>query len=346
MSSRPPPGPRTDAELDEALSRPSQADIAALTALEGDVLVLGAGGKMGPGLARLARRASDAAGVRRRVIAASRFGTPGVVEVLRDAGVEPVSCDLLDPHALARLPDAPNVVFMAGQKFGTATDPAVTWALNAFLPAAVVRRFPAARIVVFSTGNVYPLVPGGGDGAAEDHPVGPIGEYAQSALARERLVTFFAAGRGTPVALLRLNYAVELRYGVLRDLADRVARREPIDLTMGWVNVIWQRDACSVALRALAHCSVPPLVLNVTGPEKLRVRDLARRLGDALGSAPAFRGVEADTALLSNASRCRAMFGPPAVDAATALDRVAEWVRRGGSSLGKPTHFEERGGRF
>jgi len=210
----------------------------------------------------------------------------------------------------------------------------------------VIRRFPGARIVVFSTGNVYPLVPAASDGASEDGPVGPIGEYAQSALARERLVTFFATRQETPVALLRLNYAVELRYGVLRDLADRVVRREPIDLTMGWVNLIWQRDANAVALRLLAACATPPLVLNVTGPEKLRVRDLATRLGERLGVAPVFVGDEADSALLSDASRCRARFGPPTVSAATALAWVADWVRHGGGTLGKPTHFEERGGRF
>jgi nucleoside-diphosphate-sugar epimerase len=339
-------GPRTDPELDELLSRPTPDDVAAAAVLDGDLLILGAGGKMGPSLARLARRACDEAGVRRRVIAVSRFQTPGLARALIAHGVETIACDLLDAHALANLPDTPNVLLMAGQKFGTAADPAATWALNAFLPAAVIQRFPAARMVVFSTGNVYPLVPAPGRGASESDPVGPVGEYAQSALARERLVTFFAARQGTPAALLRLNYAVELRYGVLRDLADRVVRRQPVDLGMGWVNVIWQRDANAVALRALAHGAVPPLVLNVTGPEQLRVRDLAARLGERLGVSPVFAGREADTALLSDASCCHALLGPPTVSAATALDWVAEWVRGGGGSLGKPTHFDERGGRF
>ncbi len=346
MSSHDQTAPRTDAELDELLSRPTPADVAALAGLDGDLLILGAGGKMGPSLARLARRASDEAGVRRRVVAVSRFQTPGLAEALIAHGVETIACDLLDAHALAGLPDTPNVVLLAGQKFGTAGDPGSTWALNAFLPAAVIRRFPAARIAVFSTGNVYPLVPVTGAGATEDDPVGPIGEYAQSALARERLVTFFGTRQRTRVALLRLNYAVELRYGVLRDLADRVAGRQPIDLTMGWVNVIWQRDANAVALRVLARAAVPPLVLNVTGPEKLGVRDLATRLGERLGVSPVFAGREAETALLSDVSRCRAMFGPSVVDAATALEWVAEWVGRGGGSFGRPTHFDERGGRF
>jgi nucleoside-diphosphate-sugar epimerase len=345
----PPPhltAPRTDAELDDRLSQPTPDDVAAMATLDGDLLILGAGGKMGPSLARLARRAADEAGTARRVIAVSRFRSEGAREMLAAHDVETVAADLLDPTQLANLPDAPNVVFMAGQKFGTTGDPAVTWARNAYLPATVVQRFASATIVVYSTGNVYPLVPVTGAGSAETDPVGPIGEYAQSALARERLVTFFARRHGTPLTILRLNYAVELRYGVLRDLADRIVARQPIDLTMGWVNVIWQRDANAVALRALTACTVPPLVLNVTGPEKLRVRDLANHLAERLGVPPKFAGVEAETALLSDASRCHALFGPPTVDAATALDWVADWVRRGGGSLSKPTHFEERGGRF
>jgi nucleoside-diphosphate-sugar epimerase len=338
--------PTTEAELDEMLSRPSPADVTAMAALDGDLLILGAGGKMGPSLARLARRASEEAGRRRRVIAVSRFGRPALVSELAERGIEPIAGDLLDPAALAALPDAPNVVFMAGQKFGTSGSPTATWALNAWLPAQVMRRFRDARIVVFSTGNVYPLVAVTTGGAREGDPLGPVGEYAQSAVARERLVTYFAERQRTPAAILRLNYAVELRYGVLRDLADRVAARDPVDLTMGRVNVIWQRDANAVALRALAAAAVPPLVLNVTGPETLRVRDLATGLGARLGVSPVFAGTEADTALLSDASGCHAMFGPPTVDARTVVDWVADWVRRGGSSLGRPTHFEERGGVF
>ncbi len=338
--------PSNEAELDNCLSQPTTEDVEAMARLNGDLLILGAGGKMGPSLARLARRASDEVSSNRHVIAVSRFQSQGVREALSAQRVETIAADLLDPARLASLPDAPNVVLMAGQKFGTTGDPATTWTLNAYLPATVVQRFASARVVVFSTGNVYPLAPVTGGGSTETDPIGPIGEYAQSALARERLVTFFARRHGTPVTILRLNYAVELRYGVLRDLADRVAARQPIDLTTGWVNVIWQRDASAVALRALAACAVPPLVLNVTGPEKLRVRDLATRLGERLGIPPTFTGTEAETALLSDASRCHALFGKPTLDAATALDWVADWVRRGGGSLGKPTHFDERRGRF
>ena len=301
---------------------------------------------MGPSLVRLARRASKRAGTPRRILAVSRFRTAGLAEALVAHGVKPIVCDLLDPHAVASLPEAPNVILMAGQKFGTTGDPGVTWARNVFLPGVVAQRFVGSRMVVFSTGNVYPLTSTNGMGSSETDPTGPIGEYAQSALARERIVTHFSTAQQTPVAIVRLNYAVELRYGVLRDLADRIWCRKPIDLTMGHVNVIWQRDANSVAVRALAHAAVPPFVLNVTGPGTLKVRDLALGLGKRLGVRPVFTGREASTALLSDASRCLELFGPPTVPVETLLDWVAEWVRHGGRSLARPTHFEEREGRF
>jgi nucleoside-diphosphate-sugar epimerase len=338
--------PTTLAELEERLSRPEASDIAAAAQLEGDLIVLGAGGKMGPSLARLAHRAADQAGVRRRVFAVSRFSTPGVAEALEADGGETVVCDLLDPTALANLPDAPNVVFMAGQKFGTSDDPTTTWTLNAVLPGMVLQRFPASRTVVFSSGNVYPLTPTTGNGSVESDPLEPIGEYAESVVARERVVTFLAEGQQTPLMILRLNYAVELRYGVLQDLADRLWRGEPVDLTMGHVNVIWQRDANAIALRSLAHCGVPPTILNVTGPERIAVRTLAERLGKVLNREPVFAGEEASTALLSDASRCVELFGPPTVSVDTLVHWVAEWVREGKASLGLPTHFEEREGKF
>ncbi len=284
--------------------------------------------------------------MRRRVMAVSRFSTPGVAEALQHAGVETVACDLLDPTALASLPDAPNVVFMAGQKFGTSDDPTATWTLNAVLPGMVLQRFPASRTVVFSSGNVYPLTPTTGNGSVESDPLGPIGEYAESVVARERVVTFLAEAQQTPLVSLRLNYAVELRYGVLRDLADRIWREEPVDLTMGYVNVIWQRDANAVALRSLAHCGVPPTILNVAGREKLPVRAVAGRLGELLNREPVFAGQEASTALLSDASRCQELFGPPTVSVDTLVHWVAEWVREGKTSLGLPTRFEEREGKF
>ena len=335
-----------EAALEELLSRPTPALVAALGALDGDLLILGAGGKMGPSLARLALRASAEAGVRRRVIAAARFSEPGLAAALREQGVEIIAGDLFDRELLARLPDAPNVVYMVGQKFGTTGEEARTWAVNACLPGVVAERFSRSRIVAFSTGNVYPLAPIGSDGPVETDPVGPVGEYAQSALARERVLEFFSRRNGTPMAILRLNYAVEPRYGVLRDIADRVRAGGAVNLAMGRVNVIWQRDANALALRALAHCAVPPLVLYVTGRPAVSVRSIAEAFGRRFGVEPVWGGAEAPTALLSDAGKMEALFGKPETSAEEMIDRVAEWVEQGGRSLGKPTRFEEREGRF
>ena len=244
------------------------------------------------------------------------------------------------------MPRAPNVIFMAGHKFGTAGNPGRTWAANAYLPALVAETFPGARTVVFSSGNVYPFTAAPGPGPSERQPTAPVGEYAQSVLGRERLFEYFSERYGTPAAILRLNYAVEPRYGVLRDIADRVRNRSPIDLAMGYVNVIWQRDANSIALRLLEHCSVPPLTLNVTGTEALSVRAIAGRFGRAFGVEPVFSGNEEPTALLSDSRHCAALVGPPPTGLDEMVDRIAEWMLAGGSGLGKPTHFEERGGSF
>jgi len=332
--------------LEELLSRPTGPVIEAMGALPGALLILGASGKMGPSLARLAHRATEAAGVERRIIAVARFGDESQEAHLRSGGIETLRADLLDPAALAGLPDAPNVMFMVGQKFGTTSDEPRTWAVNAWLPGAVAARFRGSRIVAFSTGNVYPMAAISGEGPDEDAPTGPVGEYAASALARERILTYFSRRQGVPMAILRLNYAVELRYGVLRDLADRVVAGRPVQLGMGRVNLIWQRDANAVALRALLHCAVPPLVLNLTGRPAHSVRALAIELGNRLGREPVFDGEESDTALLSDASRAEALFGKAEIGVGEMLDLVADWVRGGGRSLGKPTHFEARDGRF
>jgi nucleoside-diphosphate-sugar epimerase len=260
--------------------------------------------------------------------------------------VETMSCDLLDRAQLLRLPDAPNVVFMAGQKFGTSSAPSTTWAMNVLVPALCAERYADARIVAFSTGNVYPLTPVAAGGSRETDAPAPVGEYAMSCLGRERMFEHGAARHGTRVALLRLNYAIDLRYGVLTDLALRVWRDEPVPLAMGWVNVIWQGDANRLALEALPLASAPPLVLNVTGAEAHRVRDLAVALGARLGRRPRFEGEEAPDALLSDTSRLRETLSPALVPIGTMLDRVAEWVATGQPLLGKPTKFEERGGRF
>lgn len=311
------------------------------------MIVLGAGGKMGPTLAMMARRAADAASApARRIIAVSRFTSTSAAQSLREAGIETVSCDLLDRDAVAALPDAPNVLYLAGQKFGTRDAPSRTWMMNVVVPSICAERYRAARIVAFSTGNVYPLVPVSSGGARETDPVGPIGEYAASCLGRERVFEHFSSTHGTRVALVRLNYANDLRYGVLTDIAVRVASGAPVSLAMGYVNVIWQRDANRIALELLAHTSSPPFTINVTGPARLSVRELATALGRRLGRAPVFDGREADDALLSDTSVMQARFGVPEMDLDTLLDWVAEWVREGRPLLGKPTHFGERTGVF
>jgi nucleoside-diphosphate-sugar epimerase len=335
--------PRTEAELDDALSRPTAALAAALARSPGDILILGAGGKMGPSLARMARRADPA----RQVVAVSRWSNVEAERALQAHGVETRRADLLDPRALSALPDAPNVVFMAGQKFGTAGNPATTWAMNAAVPAFVAERYAGARTVVFSTGNVYPLTPPARGGSRETDDPAPVGEYASSCLARERLFAAAAARHGSPVAIVRLNYAHDLRYGVLTDLAARLLRREPMSLAMGYVNLIWQGDANARALAALVRAAAPqPYVVNVAGPEIHRVADLARALAERLGVEPRFTGEEAPDALLADATRMGELLDDPLLPVDTLLDWVADWVARGGRTLGKPTAFEQRDGRF
>lgn len=338
-----PPPPRDEAELEERLSRPSEALVSLLASVPGDLVVLGAGGKMGPSLARMARRADPA----RRVVAVSRWSDRAAAAALEANGVEPVAADLLDPRALAALPDAPNVVFMAGQKFGTTGSPATTWAMNAAVPAFVAERYAGARTVVFSTGNVYALTPPERGGSRESDPPAPVGEYAWSCLARERIFAAACARHGSPTAIVRLNYAHDLRYGVLTDLALRVARGEPVPLAMGHVNVIWQGDANAFALAALARAAAPdPFVVNVAGRETLPVADLARALGERLGREPVLEGAPARDALLSDSSRMTTMLDQPMLPLDTLLDWVAAWVRGGGTLRNKPTGFERRDGRF
>jgi nucleoside-diphosphate-sugar epimerase len=337
----------SEAALDEFLTTPTPAVIEALRSCPGDLLVLGAGGKMGPTLTLLAARALQAGGRAARVIAVSRFSEHGLRERLEQSGVETIPLDLLEDDAMDRLPEAPNVVFMAGRKFGSTGAESLTWAMNTYLPALVANRYRRSRLVVFSTGNVYPLVPVTSGGATEDVPPSPLGEYAQSCLGRERMVQHVSARHGTPAVIFRLNYAIDLRYGVLLDVAQRVFRGDVIDLGMGNANAIWQGDANALALRALAHASSPPLVLNVSGPETVSVRALASRFAALLGRpAPVFSGEEAPTALLSNAGRAHDLFGYPQVPLERMIRWVAHWVQIGGPTLDKPTHFEQRDGRF
>jgi nucleoside-diphosphate-sugar epimerase len=336
----------TVAELEERLSRPTPADISAMAALDGDLLILGAGGKMGPSLATLARRAADQANAQKRIIAVSRFSDDSLRTQFSSQNIETVSCDLLEPGALAKLPEVENVIFMAARKFGTTGSAHLTWAMNTYLPGLVAERYRGSRIVAFSTGNVYPLLLVRQGGAMESDPVDPQGEYAQSALGRERMFEYASDRWGTPVVILRLNYAVELRYGVLADIGQAVFERKPIDLRMGFVNIIWQGDANSVCLRSIAHCQSPPLILNVTGPETLSVRQIAEEFGRHFGIDPLFDFEESPTALLSNAAKCHQLFGCPAVSTAQVVEWIAEWIRNDGPMLNKPTHFATRDGRF
>ena len=341
-------GFRSEEELDDHLSEPRPATVDALRRAPGDLIILGAGGKMGPTLARMALRAATSADGtrRRRVIAVSRFSSANAEQELRAAGVETIRCDLGNHDEVAGLPDAPNVVYMAGQKFGTRAAPSRTWISNVVVPAIVGERFAHSRVVAFSTGNVYPLVPTSCGGARETDPTGPVGEYAATCVGRERVFEDLAEVKGTRVAIVRLNYAIDLRYGVLTDIATALLRGAPIPLAMGHVNIIWQRDANRAALELLPLAATPPLVVNVTGTEMLAVRDIAARLGARLGVEPRFDGREASDALLSDTSRMRQLLGPPELSLDTMLDWVAAWVRDGRPLLGKPTHFTARDGVF
>jgi nucleoside-diphosphate-sugar epimerase len=336
---------QTDDELEDALSEPTSAVVETVGRLRGDIMLLGVGGKMGLSLARMARRASDAAGVSRRVIGVSRFSAAGDA-AFQVHQVETIRCDLLNEDEVARLPDVENVVFMTGKKFGSSGDMPGTWAMNSYLPAIICRRFRRSRIVAFSTGNVYGLTPVARGGSLESDEPEPAGEYAMSCLGRERIFEYFSRSLGIPAVLIRLNYACDLRYGVLVDLARQVWNRQSVDLTMGHFNTIWQGDANAWTLQAFGHAAVPPWVVNVTGTELLSVRAVCERFGRIMKKPVSFSGTESDTALLSNAKHAVERFGPPRLDADRLMEAVAHWVMCGGAHLGKPTHFESRSGRF
>ena len=330
------------ADLEEFMTRPTPELVDELQDISGDILILGAAGKMGPTLARLACRVVP----ERRVIGVARFSTPGIQSRLSGLGVETIQCDLLDREAVERLPRVRNVIFMAGRKFGAEGNPALTWAMNTYVPSIVAETFRNCRIIAFSTGNIYPHVDVTSRGATERTPVGPIGEYAQSCLGRERLFSHFSTQWQTPGRLLRLNYAIDLRYGVLHDLALRVHAGKPVDLTTGHVNVIWQGEANSQALRALNHCTIPSTPLNITGIETVSIREAALAMGRRLKTEVTFVGREASTAWLNDASEAQRLFGPPRVPLSKMIDWVADWVAAGKESLGKPTGYENRAGNF
>jgi dTDP-4-dehydrorhamnose reductase len=328
--------------LDELLCRPSQALIDDLAKVDGDIMILGVAGKMGPTLAGLAKAALPG----RRVIGVARFSDPAVKTWLESHGIETLNCDLLDETAIKALPKVKNIVFMAGRKFGAEGDLSLTWAMNAHVPALVAQAFAGSRIVAFSTGCVYPFVPVDGKGADEEVAPNPPGEYAQSCVGRERMFEYFSRKFSTPGRLFRLNYAIDMRYGVLHDIASKVLQGKPIDVSLGHVNFIWQGDASAQALRCLAHCDTPTSPINVSGHEILSVRDLAAKFGARLGREPVIVGTEQPTAWLTDTSQAVKLFGLPIVNTEKLITWTADWVARSMPSLGKPTKYEVRDGRY
>lgn len=337
---------KTVEELENLMTEPSAALIEDIIKIEGNILILGIGGKMGPTLAVMAKRAIDKAGINKKVIGVSRFSSGTLKEDLERAGIETIAADLLNEEELKRLPVEKNVIYMAGNKFGTTGNEHYTWAMNAYLPGRVAEHFKGSNIVAFSTGNVYPLVPVYFGGCDERHPVAPVGEYGQSSLGRERVFTYFSQKDQTPLTIFRLNYAIDMRYGVILEIAKSVYNEKPIDLSMGHVNVIWQGDANEYAIRSLLLASTPPTILNVTGPETLSVRWLANEFGRFFGKKPVFVGAEQDNALLNNASKAHKLFGYPRVSIREMIEWTAEWVANDGETINKPTHFQERKGEF
>lgn len=336
----------TEEKLNHLLTTPSEELVADIKKLNGDIMILGAGGKMGPTLAVLAQNAIYKAGLNHRVIAVSRFNDPLVVDYLRENNVHMVSADLLAPNGLKNLPDVENIIFMAGKKFGTEGNECFTWAMNTWLPVKVVERFPNSRFVVFSSGNLYPQVNTSSGGATEETRTSPIGEYVMSCQGRERMFEYAAKSSGLKVSIFRLNYAVDLRYGVLYDMANHILENEPISVTTPSFNCIWQGDANEAALRSLLHASTEIFRLNVTGPETAGVRETAEKLGQLLGRRPIFTGEPEETAYLNNAGKMYSMFGYPRVCLNTLIEWQAQWIQDGGRALNKPTHFEERKGSY
>ena len=336
----------TEEKLNELLTTPSDKLVADIAKIKGDIMILGAGGKMGPTLAILAKNAIVKAGIEKRVIAVSRFSDQIALDLLHSNGVETISCDLLDHESLEALPEVENVIYMAGRKFGTDGNEWQTWAMNSTLPAFVADKFKKSNIVVFSSGNIYPIVPLSSGGCTEDDKVSPVGEYAMSCLARERAFEYAANEYGTPIFIYRLNFAVDLRYGVLFDCAKKIMDGTPISLSTPVFNFIWQGSANEIAIRGLLHAESPAKIMNVTGPETVSIKKAAIQLGKYLGKEPIFADEPGTDAYLSDAGEAIETFGYPSVSMRTLIRWQAEWILDGGRALGKPTHFEERKGSY
>ena len=337
---------KTMQELKDRLSIPSERLIQDFEKIEGDIMILGVGGKMGPSLAQLAVRASKSSFNQKRIIGVSRFSDKSLQQELENDGVETIVADLMNEKELAELPEVANVIYMVGKKFGTGGNEHLTWAMNAYLPGRVAEKFKNSRIVVFSSGNIYPYESLLTGGSTESTPPDPLGEYAQSCLGRERIFEYFSHQYSIPMLIYRLNYAVEMRYGNLLEIATAVYREKPMDLSMGHMNVIWQGDANEIAIRSLLHCSTPFKIMNVTGPETISIRWVAEYFGQKMGKKPILNSTEGTHVLLNNASQAHQLFGYPSVSLIQVMDWTAEWVLNEGETLGKPTHFQERSGNF
>ncbi len=333
-------------QIENELYQPSPALLNDLKKMEGDIMLLGVAGKMGPSMARLAKMAADAAGVKKNIIGVSRFSDPEVRQQLEKDGIATISADLLNEEELAALPPVKNILYLAGTKFGTTGKEPFTWAMNAYLPGRVATHFKQSNIVAFSTGNVYPFVDLHSGGASEDLLPAPVGEYGQSCLGRERIFQYFSEKNKTPTLIYRLNYAIDLRYGVLLEIARAVREERPVDLRTGAVNVIWQGDANEIAIRSLLHCQSPARLLNVTGPETVSIQWVAEAFGKLFGKKVSFTGEIQPTALLNNASLAHSIFGYPRVGLRKMLQLTADWLQQGGETINKPTHFQERQGQF
>jgi len=337
---------KTLEELEKKMCTPSSDLIGDISQLDGDIIILGVGGKMGPSLAKLAVNAINSAGVQKRVIGVSRFSEKGMREDLKNHGVETIALDLLDDAALNTLPSVKNVLYMAGKKFGTQGNEQFTWAMNSYLPGRVGEKFRDSRIVVFSSGNIYPFMDLGTGGATESTPVGPVGEYAMSCLGRERIFQYVSDKHQIPLLIYRLNYAIDLQYGNLMEIAKMVYEKKPIDLTNGYMNVIWQGDANEIAIRSLLQCEYPAKILNVTGPETISIRKVAEAFGKLFGITPLFENKESQNVLLNDASLCHRLFGYPKVTLNEMIEMTYSWVINNGKTHNKPTHFQERSGNY